>query len=79
MTEKETINVNNIQVDYLPIIYKIPSSKTNIFDYNETSQFSQNIDYPKFSLGFHHFIHQSKKNFGDVSKEFVDKKKCIIL
>lgn len=75
MTEKETINVNNIQVDYLPIIYKIPSSKTNIFDYNENPQFSQNIDYPKFSLGFHHFIHQSKKNFGDVSKEFVDKKK----
>lgn len=71
MTDKET----KINTDYLPILYKIDSDKNNILTYDESPKFSQNIDYPKFSFGFHHFIHQSKKNFEDATKEFEDKKK----
>lgn len=61
--------------DYLPVIYKVPTNGLNIFDNKDDPKFSNNIDYPQFSLGFHHFIHQSKGNFGLVAKEFENKKK----
>lgn len=63
----------NISYDYLPIIYKIPINKENIFDHVEKPEFSKNIDYPKFSLGFQHFIHQSKTKM-EITKEFEGKK-----
>ena len=66
-----------IDPDYIPVIYSITVSdkdKDNIFDFDEEPKFSKNIDYPKFSLGFQHFIHQSKTKM-EITKEFENKKK----
>lgn len=70
MTDQE----NNAMQAYSPCTYKIPQSKTDIFDHAEKPEFSKDIDYPKFSLGFQHFIHQSKTKM-EITKEFKDKKK----
>lgn len=61
------------QDDYIPITYKITPPQ-DIFKYEPNLQFSQNLDYPKFSLGFQHFIHQSKSKL-EITKEFENKKK----
>ena len=45
--------------NYEPIVLKLENKK-DIFDTDKDTNFSYNIDYPKFSLGFQHFIHQSK-------------------
>jgi len=63
----------DIPSDYLPVVYKIPNNKIDIFDYDEKPKFSKNIDYPKFSLGFQHFIHQSKTKM-EITKDFEGKK-----
>lgn len=74
MSEKENeIITKNIPSDYLPIVYKIPKNKIDIFDYEEDPKFSKNIDYPKFSFGFQHFIHQSKTKM-EITKDFEGKK-----
>ena len=67
--------LNNIMIEYLPVVYKIPkdTNKENIFDHSESPEFSIDIDYPKFSLGFQHFIHQSKTKM-EITKEFEGKK-----
>lgn len=54
--------------NYEPIIYELPPNKKEIFDNDEDPQFSHNIDYPKFSLGFQHYIHQSKDKMQVVEK-----------
>lgn len=66
----------NIPKDYVPIVYKFPNIEpaNDIFKYDEYPSFSRNIDYPKFSLGFHHYIHQSKTKM-EITKEFENKKK----
>lgn len=47
--------------NYLPVAFKLDhSNNKDIFDVDEDPKFSYDIDYPKFSLGFQHFIHQSK-------------------
>mgnify|MGYP003387065854 CR=1 FL=1 len=58
---------------YYPVVYEI-SSKNDIFDFDEKPSFSKDIDYPKFSFGFQHFIHQSKTKM-EITKEFEGKKK----
>lgn len=63
-----------INPDYLPVIYKIPNPENDIFDYDIDPEFSPNIDYPKFSLGFQHYLHQSKDKM-EKTKEFEGKKK----
>lgn len=60
--------------NFLPLVFDISNKDNKITTYDETPEFSQNIDYPKFSLGFHHFNHQSKTKM-DITKEFEGKKK----
>lgn len=61
------------QPEYMPIIYKLPKNREDIFEYEEKPEFSANIDYPQFSLGFQHYIHQSKTKM-EITKEFKGKK-----
>ena len=65
-----------IPQDYVPIVYNIPTdTNTNgIFKYDLKPQFSKSIDFPKFSLGFQHYIHQSKDKMA-ITSEFEGKKK----
>jgi 23S rRNA U2552 (ribose-2'-O)-methylase RlmE/FtsJ len=68
--EKEEIDVR-----VYPLCFKISESKKLIFDSVDNVQFSENINYPKFEYGFHHFIHQSKNYLNDETKKFEGKKK----
>ncbi|CAH6421382.1 FtsJ methyltransferase [uncultured virus] len=76
LPEKEikTINIRDINADYIPVIIIFPKINDNIFTKNLEPKFSKNIDYPKFSFGFHHFVHQSKDKL-EITKEFEGKKK----
>jgi len=61
---------------YIPIVFKLPAPKNkNIFKSDALPSFSHNIDYPKFSLGFQHYIHQSVGKMIDIEEAFNDKKK----
>lgn len=66
--------------DYIPFIISIPSGSAdpNIFDLDPNIKFSTNLDYPLFSLGFHHYIH-SNKNKMEILKEFEGKKKVYLV
>lgn len=66
--------LSSISEDYVPIIYKLPDVKDDIFKNDLDLKLSKNIDYPRFSYGFHHFIHQSKNNM-EVTQQFKGKKK----
>jgi 23S rRNA U2552 (ribose-2'-O)-methylase RlmE/FtsJ len=68
--EKEEIDVR-----IYPLSFKIPEIKKSIFDSEVNVQFSENINYPNFEYGFHHFIHQSKNYLNDETKKFEGKKK----
>lgn len=62
-------------MSYKPIIHTLNSNpKNNILDYNEDPEFSRNIDYPIFELGFQHFVHQSKDKM-EIIEKFKGKKK----
>lgn len=74
MSNQDIKDINKVLPDHLPIIYKVPLPKDDIFNHNESPSFSKNIDYPKFSLGFQHYIHQSKTKM-EITKEFEGKKK----
>jgi 23S rRNA U2552 (ribose-2'-O)-methylase RlmE/FtsJ len=69
MTEKVFKN-------YRPVCYKLPelSSNDDIFKSKVNPTFSKNIDYPKFSYGFHHYIHQNKDKM-EITEQFKNKKK----
>lgn len=67
-------NIAHLDEDYIPVVYKIPDLKGNIYDHKIDPIFSSGICYPKFTLGFHHFIHQSKGNM-EVVEQFEGKKK----
>lgn len=71
---KEQLDITKINKDYIPSIFKLPSSDDNIFKYPNIIIFSTNIDYPRFSYGFQHFYHQSKDKL-EITKEFEGKKK----
>lgn len=60
---------------YIKQIYALPNLKTNIFEYNNDSNFHTNYPYPQFSLGFHHFLHQSKNNMLPVILPYKGRKK----
>lgn len=82
MTNKDSKIIPNIvdtlDEEYIPTIFKLPQLKDNILKYNTDHEFSPNIDYPKFSLGFHHFIHQSKDKMS-ITSEFEGKKKVYLV
>ena len=60
--------------DYIPIVYDISNFKDDIFKYRPNPHFSSSIDYPKFSLGFHHYIHQTKNKMV-IAEQFKGKRK----
>jgi FtsJ-like methyltransferase len=70
--EKEEVEIN---VDNQPLCFEIPKIKENIFNSEPNIQISENINYPRFEYGFHHFIHQSKNYFNDETNKFEGKKK----
>jgi 23S rRNA U2552 (ribose-2'-O)-methylase RlmE/FtsJ len=53
------------------------STKT-IFDSNEEIVLNATIDYPRCSLGFHHYIHAAK-NDTEILKQFENKKKVYLV
>jgi hypothetical protein len=59
---------------YLPITLNLPTNKKSIFDSEGDLNLNTNIDYPRQSLGFHHYMHSMKKE-ADVLKQFENKKK----
>ena len=63
------------ELEFPPIVYKLPKLELNILRGKIDPIFSSNIDYPKFSLGFHHYIHQTKDKMENVVKQFDGKKK----
>ncbi len=64
----------SVNPDYLPIYNNLINPSKDIFDFDNNVKFSTNIDYPRFALGFQHFIHQSKDKT-EILKEFENKKK----
>ena len=60
-------------------IYKLPNSATNILTHNTQAELSNVIEYPKFTLGFHHYIHQNKDKLDEVFPEFANKKKVYLV
>lgn len=68
------LEVSKLNPNYVPIIYDIKGARDSIFKYKPNPKFSTNIDYPKFSLGFHHYIHQTKDKMS-IAEQFEGKKK----
>jgi 23S rRNA U2552 (ribose-2'-O)-methylase RlmE/FtsJ len=84
------LDLAKIPVNYLPVIHNITgtleqsesegqkadkrTTTNDIFKSKTKPEFSTNIDYPKFSLGFHHYIHQSKDKM-EITSQFEGKKK----
>jgi len=62
---------------YFPILFDI-TEKSTIFSEEPIIRYSTNLDYPKFSLGFHHFIHASKNKM-EILKQFENKKKVYLV
>ena len=63
--------------DYSQIIYEI-NSDHKIVGHEPNPSFSKNIDYPTFTLGFQHFIHQTKLKM-DIINQFEGKKKIYLV
>lgn len=63
---------------YSTLIYKLPKLSNNILDSNTDLELSNSIEYPKFTLGFHHYIHQNKDKI-NIFNEYKDKKKVYLV
>lgn len=63
---------------YFPITLNMHIDIKSIFESESNVKLTNNIDYPKFSLGFHHYIHSLKKDT-IVIKEFENKKKVYLV
>ncbi len=76
MSKANKINIDpqKLPTDYIPVIYNIGDIGDDILKHKPTPSFSSNIDYPKFSFGFHHYIHQTKDKM-EITEQFKDKKK----
>lgn len=68
-SDQETnLSINKQQDDYIPRIFNMPSqSQSSIFDLPLKLNFNNNVPFPQFSLGFQHYIHQSKNNFQKIN------------
>ena len=72
MTEKGIAAINQ---RYAPTIVQLKDvEKAQIFENKLDHKLSSSIDYPKFSLGFQHFYHQSKDKM-ELTQQFKGKKK----
>jgi 23S rRNA U2552 (ribose-2'-O)-methylase RlmE/FtsJ len=69
-------NIHNFQNATISI--KLPDTKNNIMKTKFDTEYSVNIDYPRFSLGFHHYIHVNKDKMEIVNK-FEGKKKVYLV
>ena len=75
---KEEIKYKELpEPKYFPLAVKLPST-TGIFDEAAEIKFSTNLDYSRFSYGFHHFIH-ANKNKMEILKQFDGKKKVYLV
>lgn len=63
---------------YYGLLYKLPKSNQDIFKGDPDMDFSSIVEYPKFSLGFHHFIHQNKDKM-NITNEYKNKKKVYLV
>ena len=75
---EDTVDVKDNAYKYVPIMTKMPSLETSIFDFDPNVNFSTNIDYPRSEYGFHHFIH-SNKNKTEKLQQFEGKKKVYLV
>ncbi len=46
---------------YMPITLNMQIDMKSIFDTEANVKLTNNIDYPKCSYGFHHYMHSLKK------------------
>lgn len=63
---------------YVPITLNMQIDIKSIFESEANVKLTNNIDYPKCSLGFHHYMHSLKKD-AIVIKEFENKKKVYLV
>lgn len=63
--------------DIYPQCFEFKKNKENktIFQSNNNVVFSENMEFPSFEYGFHHFVHQSKNYLNDETKKFEGRKK----
>jgi len=73
MSVVKEINIKTIDNDYIPIIFD-NTIDNDIFKNKLNPKLNDVIEYPKFSFGFHHFIHQSKDKM-EIIEQFKNKKK----
>jgi len=70
---------NNIFISkYMPITLNMQININSIFDSEPEVKLTNNIDYPKCSYGFHHYIHSLKKDI-EILKQFENKKKVYLV
>lgn len=71
---------NNIVISkFIPCILNMQTdSKKSILDGNIEIEFTNIIDYPKCSFGFHHYVHSLKKDI-EILKQFENKKKVYLV
>ena len=66
---------DNLDFDtYSPIVFKINNIKDDILKYDIDLKKSTIIDFPRFDLGFQHFLHSDNKKIEEFNK-FKNKKK----
>lgn len=63
---------------FIPVVIELKAPEKSILDSDPDVKFSTNIDYSRFSLGFHHYIH-SNKNKMEILKQFEGKKKVYLV
>ncbi len=63
---------------YMPITLNMKIDIKSILDSDATVKLTNNIDYPKCSFGFHHYIHSLKKDT-EILKQFENKKKVYLV
>ena len=75
-SESNSESNSEFNSDYSMILSNLPSNTDNIFgsSYLNDVNFSYNIDYPKYSLGYGYYIHQTKRGFEKELQQFVGKK-----
>jgi 23S rRNA U2552 (ribose-2'-O)-methylase RlmE/FtsJ len=70
---------NNIVISkYMPLTLNMHVDIKSIFDSNVDVQLTNIIDYPKCSIGFHHYIHSLKKDT-EILNQFENKKKVYLV
>jgi len=74
--KRQEVNVTAVLEDNkIPISCSINTDVIDITGYDIKPVFSERVDMPRFSLGFHHWIHASKSKTEENFKKFDKKKK----